>query len=138
MRNSPIIDCLSIAGLLAALAILLSGFWPITPRPNRRLHESIGVALAKQALPLLAPGGQVIIMTRDTDAFRQPALDILLTAFEKEALRASVKIAAIQRTQLDALRPIEVPGGDLYERIRRTPPGHVIVSLLGPPLLSED
>jgi hypothetical protein len=40
--------------------------------------------------------------------------------------------------QTDPLRPVDVPPGDFFELIRKSPSGHVIVSLLGPPVLTEE
>src|SRR5689334_8280640 len=97
MRISRTIEGLSLAAILVALLITLGSAWPMPPRPNHRLHQAIGMALAQEALALLPPGGQIVVITRDTDTFRQPALDLLLHSFEKELHRASVKIAATQR-----------------------------------------
>ena len=44
----------------------------------------------------------------------------------------------VKPIQLDPLRPVEVPPGDFYETIRRAKPNHVIVSLLGPPVLEPE
>ena len=46
-------------------------------------------------------------------------------------------IGPLQLLEVDPLRPVEVPAGDFFELIRKTPQGSVIVSLMGPPLLSE-
>jgi hypothetical protein len=137
-RKARMMEGLCIAVTFVALLVMLGGAWSWPPQPNRSLHQAIGAALARQALALLGPGGQIVVITRDTGAFRQPASDLLLDSFEKEVRRASVKIAAIQRIQLDPLRPVEAPSGDFYEWLRRAPAGQVIVSLLGPPLLSEE
>jgi hypothetical protein len=64
-------------------------------------------------------------------------LDILLEAFKKKVRGASAEIAVVHRLQVDPLRPVQVPPGDFYEFIRRAPPGGVIVSFLGPPLLLQ-
>jgi hypothetical protein len=40
--------------------------------------------------------------------------------------------------QVDPLRPVAVPPGDFFELIRRSSAEHVLVSLLGPPLLTEE
>lgn len=121
-----------------ALGLVLATVLSLPPRVDRALHRSIGAALAKQTTALLGTGGTIVVITRDTEAFPQPALGILLDSFQKEVRRASAKITSIQRLQVDPLRPAEVPAGDFAELLRRAPDGTVIVSLLGPPLLSED
>jgi hypothetical protein len=138
MRNSRVIESVSLVATVGAVLVMLMNAWPRPPLPDRGLHQAIGVTLAKQVLDLLGPGGQVIVITRDTETFPQPALDLLLASFQKELQRAGIKLAAIHSVQLDSLRPVEVPAGDFYERVRRAPAGQVIVSLLGPPLLSSE
>jgi hypothetical protein len=86
----------------------------------------------------LDKGGQLKVIARDTAAFKQPAADIQLQSFKKEIRRAGVAIAAMQLLQVDPLRPLEVPPGDFFESIRRAPSGSVIVSFMGPPLLSDE
>src|SRR5207249_10552895 len=71
-------------------------------------------------------------------AFKQPAADIQLNSFKKELRRGGGTIAATQLIQVDPLRPLEVPPGDFFEWIRKAPPGSVIVSFMGPPLLTEE
>ena len=110
------------------------GFGPgINPKP----HEAAGSVLAQQALSLLKPGGQIIVIARDTSAFRNPASDILLESFRKTIRQGNGSLGSLRLLQVDPLRPVEVPGGDFFELIRKTPKGSVIVSLMGPPLLSE-
>jgi hypothetical protein len=138
MFHLGMVEKLSVVGILCALLGMLAvfGHWP--PRPNGGLHRTIGVNLAKQALALCGSTGQVLVITRDTETFRQPALDLLLDAFQKEIRHTLGKPAAVRRLQVDPLRPVEVPPGDFYELIRRSQPGEVLVSLLGSPLLSRE
>jgi hypothetical protein len=138
MRNSRLIEGVSTGLILAALIGIGAATvaWP--PPVDRPLHRALGAALAKEAITLAGGAGQIVVITRDTQAFPQPALDCLLGSFEKEIHRASLKIASVQKLQVDPLRPAEVPPGDFFQLIRRAPAGEVIVSLLGPPLLGED
>jgi hypothetical protein len=138
MRRQRVIEVSSLAVVaLACLAILLVT-WPLPPSVDRRLHQEIATALAAQVRALVGFTGQVTVITRDTDLFPQPALNILLQTFERELRKASIKIGSIQRLQVDPLRPAEVPAGDFFELIRHAPPGSVIVSFLGPPLLADE
>jgi hypothetical protein len=107
------------------------------PGINPKPHEAAGSVLAQQALTLLKPGGQITVIARDTSTFKNPASDILLRSFRKTIEQGGGSVASLQLLQVDPLRPVEVPGGDFFERIRKTPKGNVIVSLMGPPLLSE-
>src|SRR5207248_1548227 len=64
--------------LSAALALVAAlFFFTSLPVPvDRKLHEKIGTALAVEAASLLRPGGKITVISRDTRAFPQPALDI--------------------------------------------------------------
>lgn len=129
-----------VAGGFACLALV--AIWWFNgergPRVDSKLHAAIGKALARQALDLSGGSGQITVITRDTEAFKQPAIDILLESFNREIRRGNGAVAATHLIQVDPLRPIQVPPGDFFEWIRRAPAGSVIVSLLGPPLLPEE
>ncbi len=138
MRHLGMVEKLSVVAILCALLgmLVVFGRWP--PRPEGEVHRTIGVNLAKQALALCGSTGQVLVISRDTETFPQPALDLLLGAFQKEIRHALGKPAPVRQLQVDPLRPVEVPPGDFYELIRRSQPGQVLVSLLGPPVLSQE
>jgi len=138
MRNRRSIDIVSILIAGAALVTIVLFSWDFRPPVDRKLHSEIGRVLAKEALSLARPGGEITVITRDTEAFRQPALDILLKSFQREVGRASRITINIHSLQLDPLRPVEVPPGDFYELIRRSNSERIIVSLLGPPALTEE
>ena len=91
--------------------------------------------MAQQTLRHLKPGGQVILITRDTTTFENPATDVQLASFRKTLRKARVTVGLIQSLQVDPLRPMEVPSGDFQELIRKAPKGSVIVSFMGPPPL---
>lgn len=138
MRSRKCTEVIAAVVASAALAIIVLSSCEFAPRVDRKLHAEIGRALAREALSLLGQGGQITLITRDTEAFRQPALDVLLDSFKREVRRAQAVIAGTQLIQADPLRPVEVPSGDYFELIRRSSGEHVIVSLLGPPLLTEE
>lgn len=126
------------AVLFASILAILCFTAYLPPGTDRSLHRTIGTALARQALAVGGPGAQIVIITRDTEAFPQPALAVLEQAFQSEARGAGASIVKRQEIQSDPLRPVEVPPGDFFEQIRRAPAGHVIVSFLGPPLLTPE
>ena len=138
MRNSRAAEIISVLTTLGSLAVIIFGTCEWPPSTNRRLHEAIGRTMAQQALRLLGKGGQIKVIARDTAAFKQPAADFQLQSFKKEVRRAGVAIAAMQLLQVDPLRPLQVPPGDFFELIRKAPSGSVIVSFMGPPLLSDE
>ncbi len=138
MKNRKSLDSVFVIVAMAALAAIFLSSSSFGPRLNRELHREIGRRLAKETLALLQPHGQIIVITRDTETFPQPALDLLLDSFRAEIRRAGAELKAIRPIQLDPLRPVEVPSGDFYEMLRRATAEQVIVSLLGPPVLSAD
>jgi hypothetical protein len=91
-----------------------------------------------ECLKLLKPGGKITIIARDTEVFPQPAMVLARQSLEKDIHRAGAEVRSTLAVQLDPIRPSAVPSGDYYELLRRLPEGDVIVSLLGPPLLSEE
>ena len=134
MRDSRAIQ--GIAGLVtmgaAACLAFQSGFTPgLDPRP----HEAAGWYMAQQALRYLQPGGQVMLIARDTTVFKNPATDIQLLSFRKVLRKARVTLGSIVWLQVDPLRPLEVPPADFLELIRKAPKGSVIASFMGPPPL---
>ncbi len=138
MRDSKAVNL--VAGLVAvgawtAMILALPGV--LGPRLDSRPHEAAGWMMARQALGLLKPGGKITVITRDTAAFKNPAVDIQLASFKRTLRQAHTTIAAVRALQIDPLKPVEVPPGDFLELIRHTPGESVIVSFMGPPLLSE-
>ena len=73
MRNHNSTDIVAILTASAAFAAIFLCSWEFRPPVDRKLHSEIGRVLAKEALSLLRPGGQITVITRDTEAFPQPA-----------------------------------------------------------------
>ncbi len=138
MGNNRAVEIVSALTTLGALAVIILFSCESPPSTHRKLHEAIGRAMAQQTLSLSDNGAPVMVIARDTVAFKQPAADIQLNNFKKELRRGGGTIAATQLIQVDPLRPFEVPGGDFFEWIRKAPSGSVIVSFMGPPLLTEE
>ena len=138
MQNNKAIGTLSAlvaVGSIVTIALSLSsGFGPgIDAAP----HRAAGRVLARQTLSLLKPGGRLTVITRDTVTFRNPASDILFTSFRKELNKSGAKIDSVETLQIDPLRPVAVPPGDFFQWIKNAAKGSVIVSLMGPPVLTE-
>ena len=138
MRNRRSTNVVASLISLGAVVFTFLSIRGVGPETDTRLYSAIGHALAQEVLALSGPGGQVVVITRDTATFKQPAVDILMDSFRREVGRGQVAIGSIHRIQVDPLRPLEAPAGDFFELIRKAPNGSVIVSFMGPPLLSED
>jgi hypothetical protein len=137
MRDSKVIQALAgviALGSVVSMAITLRGGF--SPGVERQPHQAAGWAMAKQTVSLLKPGGQVMLITRDTSEFKNPAMDVLEASFRKELRQAGKSVNTVQAVQVDPLRPLEVPPGDFLEWIRKSPAGSVIVSFMGPPMLT--
>ncbi|MBL9172347.1 MAG: hypothetical protein JNL10_02330 [Verrucomicrobiales bacterium] len=138
MKDSPAVAAAAGLVLLGSLAALAWTFVGPGPAGDPRVQEEIGRTLAREAVKHLGAGRRLTVLTRDTTAFPQPAADQVLAAFTREAARSGATVAAVQRFEVDPLRPAQVPPGDFLELIRRSAAGDVLVSLLGPPLLGDD
>jgi len=124
--------------LVLAAATMFFSLSGLPPYFDPTVHKEIGRAMARETLGLCKAGGSIIVIKRDTAAYPQPASDAQFKAFRKEIERGKIPIASIQNIQLDPLRLAEVPPGDFLNLIRKASAGSVIVSFLGPPLLSEE
>lgn len=138
MRNPRSTCLLSLLCALAAWIAFFITLCELPPRTDRGLHAAIGKTLALEAIRLMGPGGSIVLITRDTETFPQPAISVLTASFERAIRRAGARLADRHEIQLDPLRPVEAPPGDFFELIRRAAPGNVIVSLMGPPVLTEE
>jgi hypothetical protein len=80
----------------------------------------------------------VVVFARDTSEFEQPATDMALRSFTTEMQKAGHPVTDLRLVAEDPLRPIHVPEGDLFDVLRKSSKGDVVVSLMGPVLLAED
>ncbi len=93
--------------------------------------------MAQQALTLLKPGGQITIIARDTSTFKNPASDVQMASFRKALRQRRVEVRSVLLLQVDPLRPVRIPETDALQALRNTPAGSVIVSFMGPLILSD-
>src|SRR5438093_13448499 len=87
MRNRISTDIVAILTASMALAAIILSPWGFGPPVDGKLASEIGRVLAKEALSLLRAGAQITVITRDTEAFPQPALDLLLKCFQQAVSR---------------------------------------------------
>lgn len=139
MRDSKVISAIAAVvtvGATVVMVVTLKG--GLSPGIEAGPPEAAGWTMARQTVSLLQPGGQVLVISRNTAEFKNPATDIQLAAFKRELKKARVNITTEQVLDVDPLRPVEVPSGDFQEWIRKSPEGSVIVSFMGPPLLTTE
>jgi len=138
MRNNPVINTVALVIIAGAATGTWFGTTQRLTQPDARLQAELGRTLAQQALQLGSPNGRIVVILRDTEAFPSPATDSALAGFNKELQRSGRGEPTLQRMQNDPLRPLQIPGGDFAEQIRKGAAGDVIVSFMGPPNLSPE
>jgi len=99
--------------------------------------QAVGRTLARQALKLLQPGGTITVITRDTMMFQNPATDVVMSSLKAELARAHAQVGSVESLQIDPLQPAVVPSRDFVQWIKKASKGGVIISFMGPPVLSE-
>jgi len=138
MKNRPVVAAAAgvvLVGSLAALAWTWAGAPAPGPGP---IQDAVGEALGRQVLKQLGSGGRMIVLMRDTAVYPQPAADRVLAALDHTVRGGGGPAPEVQTFEVDPLRPAQVPPGDFLEQIRRARTGDVLVSLMGPPLLSDE
>jgi hypothetical protein len=138
MRDNKVIGAAAgsvVLGSALAIGFCLTG--GLGPQMDAAPFQAVGRVLAQQTIPLWKKGGQITVITRDTQTFQNPATDIQFASFRDELAKAGLKIDSVQALQIDPLRPARVPGGDFFLWIKKASKGSVIVSFMGPPVLSE-
>jgi hypothetical protein len=138
MKDSRAINAGAGLVTIVAVASLFLSARGLPPSLEPKPHEASGWFMAQEAMSRLKPGGWLTVVRRDTGTYQHPQSDLQFDAFQKALRKGRVAIGMVKTVHLDPLRPLEVPPGDFFELIRRSPPGCVIVSFMGPPLLSEE
>jgi hypothetical protein len=128
----------SLLVIFVAGLILFSHYFEPTPKVEARPHLAIGEALVEQTIKALGKGGRITLIAPDTAIARHPGAEVQLMAFHQGLRQAQLSVAATNRVKLDPLRPVRAPSGDFADILRKQLEGDVVVSLLGPPLLSQE
>jgi hypothetical protein len=137
MAERPATRSLAITVMVMAGGFL--GFWFYEPGPtlNLKPYEALGRVLADEALKLRRNEGRILVLNLNTASFASPAFDAHFRGLVLELGKSGQKVATTNRLKLDPLRVLTVPPGDFFEILRRTREGDVIISFLGPPMLSD-
>jgi hypothetical protein len=108
------------------------------PSFSEEPHRASGVIMAQEALKFLRTGGKLYVVARDTTNFKCPAADYQLEGFKKAVADAHAGIDSVESIPVDPLRPLQAPPGNYFDLMRKAPKGSVIVSFMGPPVLSDE
>jgi len=138
MGKKRILGLASVLVILGSLASLFVTLHGLPPDLDRRPHRALGRRVASEAVKLGGSGAKVILITRDTSLFRNPALDTIIQAFRETVAQAGVPIALTHSIKIDPLRVTAVPPGDFLQILKKAASSDVVVSFLGPPVLSDD
>jgi len=127
-----------VAGLVICASVLLlyaflHGFGPSFDTAS---HKALGETLANEALKLRGPAGRITIIARDTSLNKNPCVDAQLKAFQ-ETIKKARTTNSVLFIKLNPIRLVAVPPGDFLELIKKRTETDVIVSLIGPPDLSD-
>ena len=127
------------SALLAGSGLWLALFFHASPPPpEKKAHEAVGRMLAEEAGKMLGAGGRITVLARDTTVFANPAADFELKGFAAAARELKLPVAATNWVRLDPLRAVRVAPGEFFTLLGKLYEGDVVVSFLGPPLLSAD
>jgi hypothetical protein len=122
--------------ILASLLFLhftLHGFGPTS---ETAAHEALGETLAQEALKVRGSGGRITVIARDTSLQKNPFADAQLKSFQRTIRKARATNSNVL-VKLNPIRLTAVPPGDFFDLIKKRSEEDVIVSLIGPPGLSD-
>jgi hypothetical protein len=128
----------SLLAIVVAGAILFFRYWEPVPAIEPRPHLAIGEALAGKTAKALGAGGRITLISPDITAFKYPGAELQLKALHHALQQAKLTVSATNRIKLNPLYLSRVPPGDFTEILRRQSDADVVVSLLGPPLLTAE
>jgi len=138
MQSRQIKVAVSLVMIAAAAVTVAFRYYRPLPKLEPGPHLGIGQSLAERAAKLLQSGGRIILITPDTQANRFPGAAIQLKAFHEALQRAGLSVAATNIIKLDPNRVTRAPPGDFADILRKNKEADVVVSLLGPPVLSPE
>ena len=138
MGKTKLSNSLGTATILAASVWLYSFFSPHVPALDRRPRQAAGDRLAREAVRRLEPGARLIVLARDSKPSKVEANEVQMDAFLGALKKAGQSVAVTHRLRLDPLRPPAVTAGDFIALLKSGQENDVIVSFLGPPVLSDE
>lgn len=129
---------LSLATIVLSLGFLLFRYFGPAPRIDARAHIGMGNVLAEQAAKSLGSGGHIVLVVPDTSVFRWPGPEAQLKAFHRALRKANVSVGMTNVVKLDPGRLVRVNAEDFFNWLHKLSEADVVVSLLGPPILTAE
>lgn len=123
--------------IFASLIVLYSTVHGFGPRVDTTAHKALGQMLAEEALKACGPAGRITVLARDTSTQKNPYADAQLKSLQQTLKKARGVTTTTRLLKLNPIRLIAVAPGDFFEVLRKASEEDVIVSLVGPPVLSD-
>src|SRR6267143_3618124 len=117
-----------------ALYTTLHGFGP---RVDTTAHKALGQMVAEEALKARGPAGRITVLARDTGTQKNPYADAELETLQHTLKKARGVITTTRLLKLNPIRLIAVAPGDFFDVLKKASEEDVVVSLIGPPVLSD-
>lgn len=127
----------SLVLMLAAVALLASRYYHPTPKIEARPHAAVGEALAERVVQF-GGKGRVVLVAPDTSGGKFPGAAAQLKAFHAALRRVNLTVTLTNVVKIDPNRVLRAPPGDFADLLKKFTDADVVVSLLGPPVLSGD
>src|SRR5438552_10773346 len=137
MSTNQLRITVALVAIVVSAAFLYVWFTPFGPSSDAGPHKALGTVMAEEALKLRGGSGKIIVLTRDTRTYKNPAADVQLESFRHEVKKGGSTIASDRWVRFAPIRLASVPPGDFQDLITRNTPDDVIVSFLGPPVLTD-
>src|SRR4051794_10897500 len=137
MRSDQVKITGAMVTMAGALLWLFFSSREAPPKVDWRTHTGLGQVLAEEAAKLVASGGRIVLIARDTKTIRDPAAELQMKGFHEGLRKAKLTLATTNLIKFDPLRLVRMPSGEFVQLLRQHSEGDVIVSLLGPPVLES-
>src|SRR5882762_220722 len=133
-RARPIVAAIVTLVSILVLFISLHGFGP---RFDIAAHKALGRMVAEEALKARGSAGRITVLARDTSTQENPYAEAELKTLQQTLKKARGVMTTTRLLKLNPIRLIAVAPGDYFEILRKASENDVVVSLVGPPVLSD-
>ncbi|HXI52193.1 MAG TPA: hypothetical protein VNH84_11825 [Candidatus Saccharimonadales bacterium] len=132
------IAVIAVLVIVACAGSLYLSLYGLALREDTRAHRALGQIVGEEAVKLGGAGARIILITRDTSFYKNPAFDAMTASFQAALTAAGSKVGLTHTLKVDPLRATQVPPGDFLQILKKATDKDVLVSFLGPPLLTEE
>src|SRR2546425_9450608 len=133
-KATNVIAALVISVSVIVLYATLHGFGP---RVDTTAHKALGQMVAEEALKARGPAGRITVLARDTSTQENPYADAELKTLQYALKKARGVMTTTRLLKLNPIRLIAVAPGDFFDVLKKASEEDVVVSLIGPPVLSD-